>query len=205
MRSFPGIAEKLNMGAASANGEFLLLLNDDIDLISADWIEAMLEQGTKEGVGVVGPKLLYPNETIQHVGVAFSSGLPDHIHKNFPKDYSGYFFSSSSCRNYLAVTGACMLVRKKLFFEVDGYSDILRINYNDIDFCLKIFSLGYRIVYTPHAELFHYESMSREAIVDEREMEVFLQRWNHLVKKDPYYDSDIFDAKPPNFLLRSDF
>jgi O-antigen biosynthesis protein len=196
------IAKKINQGAKLATGEYLLILNDDVEAISPDWIEAMLEQGLKSGVGVVGAKLLYEAGTLQHVGVTFCRGLPDHIRKHYAREDPGYFFSTTSVKNYLAVTGACMLTPRALFEKVGGYSEQFPINYNDIDYCLKCGEEGFRVVYTPHAELTHFESMSRQAVVGLREIETFLEKWNHKSKRDPFYNEAVLDAHPPNFALR---
>ncbi|MGK5085606.1 glycosyltransferase [Bdellovibrionota bacterium FG-1] len=195
------IAKKINLGAQHAQGEFLLILNDDIEPIAPDWIQAMLEQGLKGGVGVVGAKLLYENDTLQHAGVTFCRGLPDHVRKHFHRDEPGYFFSTVGTRNWTAVTGACMLTPTAQFRSVGGYSEDFGINYNDIDYCLKVRSQGKRIVYTPHAEMYHFESVSREAKVKDAEIDLFLERWGNLVQKDPYYNDDTLKTHPPDFSL----
>ena len=202
------IATKMNMGAQHATGEYLLFLNDDIEVISEDWLEAMLSSAQRPGVGAVGAKLLFENDTLQHVGITFCNGLPDHIRRGFPSDELGYFFSSEGQRNYLAVTGACVLLRKDIFQEVGGFEEAFAISYNDIDLCLKIVQKGYRNVYTGQAKLHHFESLSRklEFSLQEQELflpeqELFLQRWGEKVAVDPYY-SQYFSASPPNFELK---
>ena len=195
------IATKMNLGAQQATGEFLLFLNDDIEVISEDWIEAMLSVAQRPGVGVVGARLYFENDTLQHVGVTFCNGLPDHIRRGFPGDDPGYFFSSEGQRNYLAVTGACMLLRRDLFQEVSGFEEAFAINYNDIDLCLKIWQLGCRNVYTGQAKLYHFESLNRKREVAVLEQELFLKRWGEKVAVDPYY-SQYFSTSPPNFELR---
>ena len=196
------IAAKINMGAKRASGEYFLILNDDVEPMSDDWIEAMLEQATKPDVGVVGAKLLYENELLQHVGVTFCDGLPDHVRKKFPREDPGYFFSTVATRNWLAVTGACMLTPKSIFQKVGGYSESLPINYNDIDFCLKVYTLKKRIVYTPHAELYHFESLSREPFVPDGEIRRFLSTWGEVTRTDPYYNENMLVSRPPNFASR---
>ena len=195
------IAKKLNMGVEAARGEYVLLLNDDIEVISPNWIEAMLSVAQKPGVGAVGAKLHFADGTLQHVGVTFWEGLPDHILRGAPADDPGYFFSSVAMRNYLAVTGACLLVSRDLYQAVGGFDEDFAINYNDIDFCLKIIDQGLRNVFTPHARLYHYESMNRERSVDDSEIELFLARWKAKLAVDPYYSSYL-DPHPPNFLLK---
>jgi GT2 family glycosyltransferase len=196
------ISKKLNLGASIANGSYLLLLNDDIEVIRGDWIEAMLEQGVKPGVGAVGAKLLYENRTLQHVGVVHANGLPDHVRKNYSTHDPGYLFSTVSVRNYLAVTGACMLTPSALFRQVGGFHEEYKVNYSDIDYCLKLRELGYRSVYTPHAELFHFESASRPAEVAEEEIALYRRRWRTVTMRDPYYNADYFRAAPPDFALQ---
>lgn len=199
------IARKINRGAAMAKGEFLLILNDDIEVINEDWLEALLERAMLPGVGVVGPLLLYENGTIQHAGVAFCSGLPDHVRRHYPREDPGYFFSTVSARNYSAVTGACMLTPRKLFEQVGGYTEAFPINYNDIDYCLKCGELGQRTTYTPHARLYHFESVSRVASVPQSDIDLFLERWAHLSFGDPFYNDAVLATRPPNFILRGDF
>ncbi|MDR3392579.1 MAG: glycosyltransferase family 2 protein [Sulfuriferula sp.] len=194
------VAAKMNLGAKHASGEYLLFLNDDTEVITPDWIEAMLSLAQRPGVGAVGAKLFFEDDTLQHVGVAFCNGLPDHIRRGYPGDDPGYFFSSEGQRNYLAVTGACVLLNRKLFQEVSGFEEAFAVNYNDIDLCLKVWQKGYRNVYTGQAMLYHFESRNRKREVDIQEQDLFLERWGNSVTKDPYY-SYYFRADPPNFEL----
>jgi O-antigen biosynthesis protein len=195
------IATKMNLGAREARGEYLLFMNDDIEVIAPDWMECMLQLCQRKGVGVVGAKLHYENESLQHVGVAFWNGLPDHIHRAFPKEYPGYYFSAVANRNYLAVTGAVLMTKRELFEEVNEFDERFAINYNDIDYCLKIFKLGFRIVFAAGARLYHYESVSREATVASSEINLFQEKWMNFISYDPYY-GNFFDNHPPNFELR---
>jgi len=194
------VAAKMNLGAAQASGEYLLFLNDDIEVIAPDWIEAMLSLAQRPGVGAVGAKLLFEDGTLQHVGVTFCNGLPDHIRRGYPGNEAGYFFSSDGQRNYLAVTGACVLLAGEIFQEVGGFDETFAINYNDIDLCLKVWQKGYRNVYTGQAMLYHFESRNRKREVAFREADLFLQRWAKTLGYDPYY-SQYFRAAPPNFEL----
>ena len=190
----------MNLGARAARGEFLLFLNDDIEVISPDWLEAMVSLAQRPGVGAVGAKLFFEDGTLQHVGVAFCKGLPDHVRRGFGGDDPGYFFSSVGQRNYLAVTGACVLTGRSLFEEVGGFDEAFAINYNDIDLCLKMAERGRRVVYAAQAELYHFESRNRERTVAAHEQTLFRERWHTHVAHDPYY-SPYFDARPPNFQL----
>jgi len=194
------VAEKMNVGAAEAKGEFLLFLNDDIEVISPDWLEAMLSIMQIEGVGCVGAKLYFEDRSLQHVGVTFCGGLPDHIRRGYPENDPGYFFSSVTSKNYMAVTGACVMVPRKLFEEVGGFDELFAVNYNDIDLCLKIYQLGYRIVMAPQAHLFHFESQNRVREVNVFELERFLELWGEFVCLDPYYGVN-FEKMPPTFEL----
>ena len=198
------IATKMNMGAKVARGEYLLFMNDDIEVITPDWMECMLQLCQRNGVGIVGAKLHYENESLQHAGVAFWNGLPDHIHRAYPRDYPGYFFSASANRNYLAVTGAVLMTKREIFQSVGGFDERFAINYNDIDYCLKVFNEGFRIVLAAGAQLYHYESQSREAVVAEEEINLFQQKWSGVTSYDPYY-SIYFENHPPAFILRDDW
>lgn len=198
------IATKMNMGAAIARGEYLVFMNDDVEAISTDWLECMLQLAQRPEVGVVGAKLYFENGSIQHAGVAFCEGFPDHIRREAPGTDPGYFFSSCANRNYMAVTGAVLMSRRVVFESVGGFDERFAINYNDIDYCLKVFRAGLRVVLAAGAELFHFESISRTRTVSTSEMELFKQKWNALVSRDPYYSS-FFESRPPDFRLRSDW
>lgn len=195
------IAQKMNLGAQYAQGKYLLFLNDDTEVISADWLMAMLQLVQRPEIGAVGAKLYFEDGTIQHVGVTFIDGLPDHIYRGFPGSFPGYFFSSAVDRNYLAVTGACLMTRKEVFEKVQGFNENFAVNYNDIDYCLKVHEAGYRIVYSSQAELFHYESKCRERSVDPKEIYLFLRLWHFKAKRDPYYSIHL-ETRPPNFKIR---
>ena len=197
------IAKKLNLGVEAARGDYVVLLNDDTEIISPNWLESMLSLGQKDMVGAVGAKLYFEDNNLQHVGVAFCEGLPDHVRRGVPKNDPGYFFSSVASRNFLAVTGACLLVSRELYLSVGGFDESFAVNYNDIDFCLKLVQRGYRNVYSAQAQLYHYESQNRERYVGNEEIELFLDRWRDAVAYDPYYSS-YFHARPPLFNLWDD-
>jgi O-antigen biosynthesis protein len=163
----------------------------------------MLQLCQRDGVGAVGAKLYYENDRLQHVGVAFWNGLPDHIQKGFMQNEPGYFFSAVANRNYLAVTGAAILTKRKLFLSVGGFDERFPINYNDIDYCLKLFEKGNRIVFAASAKLYHYESVSREAKVDQTEIDLFHLKWSNFLSYDPYY-SHYLENHPPIYSLRTE-
>lgn len=192
------IAKKMNLGAKNAKGEHFLFLNDDIEVITPEWLTIMLQFSQRNEVGVTGAKLYFEDETLQHVGVAFYNGLPDHILLRFPNDDPGYFLSNVSNRNYLCVTGACIMTRRNIFERVSGFDERFAINYNDVDFCLRVYSKGYRVVYAAFAELYHFQSLCRERLVDKKEMELFLSLWKDKVEQDPYYNINL-NRKNYNF------
>lgn len=198
------VAKKMNMGAGLTRGDYLLFLNDDVEVISADWLECMIAVAQRPGVGLVGAKLLFEDDTLQHIGVTFCEGFPDHIRRGFPADDPGYFFSSVGMKNYLAVTGACLMIRPNLFWEVGGFEEQFAINYNDIDLCLKVIRRGERVVYCPLAQLYHFESKSRARTVAQNELDLFSERWFDFVRRDPYYGANL-TLKPPTFELEFDF
>ena len=194
------IPKKLNLGASIAEGEFLLLMNDDIEILTYTWIERMLEHFEKPHVGVVGVKLLYPNLRIQHVGVVHNYGNPDHVRRGFPRDEAGYYFSTCGVRNYMAVTGAVMMTSSRVYHQVGGYSETLRVSFNDIDYCQKLQEKGYYIVYTPKVELIHMESQSRSVLADLNEVEWYHKRWASKIVDDRYYNEQFLTVAPPTFI-----
>lgn len=193
------VPKKLNLGVTVANGELLLLMNDDIEIINPSWIERMIEHFEKPHVGVVGAKLLYPSGETQHVGVVHNSGNPDHVRRLYPKDEAGYFFSTCGVRNYSAVTGACMMTRTSIYREVGGYSEELAISYNDADYCMKIRQKGMYTLYAPTAILTHMESQSRIASADESEVEWYQNHWADQVFSDPFYNERFLTVASPTF------
>ena len=191
---------RINMGVAKAAGKFLLLLNDDIEIITPDWIESMLEFAQQDEIGAVGAKLFSADREIQHIGVILFENIPEHIFYHWPGDHLGYFNFNCVNKNYLAVTAACLMVRKELFEQLGGLDEEFPINYGDIDFCMKIYQAGYRNVVTPFAQLIHYESVSRGKGAEAEEKKEFKQKWQNYLNSiggDPYYH--------PIFENRGDF
>jgi O-antigen biosynthesis protein len=152
-----------NAAARSAKGEVLLLLNNDIDVIASDWLREMVSHALRPDVGIVGAKLVYANEMIQHGGVVLGpQGRITHLHRFASRNNPGYRGQLSLARTLSAVTGACFAIRRAVFFEVGEFDETnLRVGFNDIDLCLRLRKFGYRVVWTPFAELFHLESVSR--------------------------------------------
>jgi GT2 family glycosyltransferase len=193
-----------NFAVKHAKGEHILLLNNDTEVINGDWIEAMLEYSQLPEIGAVGAKLLYPDDSIQHAGVILGiGGVAGHSHKYFLRTAEGYIGRVNSAQNISAVTGACLMVKKSIFKEVGGLDEQnLAVAFNDVDLCLKIHSAGYRNVYTPFAELYHYESISRgyedkpEKIKRfEKEKKFMMKKWSKLLKNDPNYNPNLTFTK----------
>jgi GT2 family glycosyltransferase len=183
-------SQRINLGASSANGDFLLLLNDDVEITNPDWLSSMLEICQLKEVGAVGAKLLYPNKKLQHVGIIFPDGLPGHTFNGFEGDYTGYFNSTILNKNFLAVTAACLMVSKSNFDNVNGFEEELPLAYNDVDFCLKLHKAGYRNVFTPYAQLMHHESATRQKTPDFYAIDYLKRNWSDYLKSignDPYY------------------
>lgn len=189
-----------NYAAEQARGEVLLLLNDDVEVLGADWLGEMLSQLLRPGVGVVGAKLYYPNGRIQHAGLILGiGGVAAHPHKHFVGTDYGYFGRLSLPQALSAVTGACLMVRRADYQRVGGLdAEHLAVAYNDVDFCLRIGALGLRCVWTPYAELLHHESLSRGS--DRlpakrqrlaREARVMRERWGTKLDRDPAYNPNL--------------
>jgi GT2 family glycosyltransferase len=194
------IAKKINLGAAHASGDVLLILNDDVEPIANDWIERMLAHFEKPHVGIVGAKLLYPNFTIQHVGMATYDGSPEHVRRGKPRDDIGYASSTCGVRNYIAVTGAVSMTTAEKFSMVGGYSEDFPIDYNDVDFCYKFIKAGFSVVYEPKAELIHYESASIIKPPRPQDVDHFARKWG-VIGNDPFYNEYCFFGHPPMFTL----
>jgi GT2 family glycosyltransferase len=151
-----------NYAVDQVDGKYLLFLNNDVEVIQENWIEAMVEQAQRPSIGAVGALLLYPDNTIQHGGVILGlGGAAGHVFCDLPYGDIGYFDQPNIIGNYTAVTAACLMCRRDIFKEVKGFEEILAVAYNDTDFCLKLHSKGYRNIYLPHVILYHHESKSR--------------------------------------------
>ena len=182
-----------NFAVSQAKGDHILFLNNDIEVTSKGWLESMLEHSTREEVGAVGAKLVFPNNTIQHAGTVLGlGGVAGHSHKHLPSESNGYFGALNTIRNYSAVTAACLLIKKKLFEEVGGFDEIhLSVAFNDVDLCLKLKEKGYLIVYTPFAVLYHYESTSRGYDLNPSEILAIKNKWGKILLSDPYYNPNL--------------
>ncbi len=182
-----------NVGSRHATGDVLLFLNNDTEVIAGDWLEAMVEHVQRPEVGVVGAKLLYPNGTIQHGGVVIGfGGFAGHAFWYLDQDDPGYFDFAKVIRNYSAVTGACLALRRGVFEEVGGFDEHLGVAFGDIDLCLRIRERGFLVVWTPYALLYHYESASRGALHPESDEQYARARWKALLDSgDPYYNPNL--------------
>ncbi len=185
-----------NFAARHASGSILLLLNNDIEVISKDWLREMVSLALVPGTGCVGAMLYYPNEAIQHAGIVLGiGGVAGHSHKFFGRGHSGYFGRLKLPQNVSAVTGACLMVAKTIYEEVGGFDEEnLKIAFNDVDFCLRVQAAGYRNAWTPYAELYHHESLSRgtENTPEKKarfsgEVRYMKARWGDALHQDPYY------------------
>ncbi|GAB2502995.1 hypothetical protein GCM10008940_00700 [Microbulbifer agarilyticus] len=199
-----------NFAAERANGDFLLLLNNDVEVISEDWLCAMLGHAARPDVACVGANLFYSNNTHQHAGVVIGyGGVAGHAHKFFERGHSGYMNRLITTQNYTAVTAACLLIDKKIFFEVGGLDEInLTVAFNDVDLCLKANAAGYRNVWVPNAQLYHHESVSRGTdkvgAAKKRfsnEIRYMKSRWNTDHTNDPAYNANL-TLRKEDFSLR---
>ena len=198
-----------NLGVSEASGEYVLLLNNDIQIITVNWMEELLMYAQRPDVGAVGAKLYYPDKTIQHAGVVIGLGAhrtAGHVHYRQKRENLGYMGRLCYAQNMSAVTGACLLVKKAIYEEAGGLDESFAVSLNDVDFCLKLRRLGYLNVFTPFAEAYHYESASRGSDMTgeaaaryNAESARFREKWKaELEAGDPYYN--------PNFSLdKSDF
>lgn len=199
-----------NYGVEKAYGEIVALVNNDIEVISTNWLTEMVANAVREDIGCVGAKLYYSNDTIQHAGAILGiGGVAGHAHKHFKEDHPGYFSRLFLSQNYSAVTAACLVVQKHIFNAVGGLNEEnLAIAFNDIDFCLKVQKLGLRNLFTPWAELYHHESISRgkedtPAKLRRFRKEVLFMKtsWPEELKNDPYYNRNL-TLEHENFGLR---
>ncbi|BCJ87788.1 glycosyltransferase [Effusibacillus dendaii] len=187
-----------NLAVKLARGELILLLNNDVEVISPDWLEEMAGQAQRSSVGAVGAMLLYPDKTIQHAGVILVGGVAGHSHKHFDAESPGYFYRLRLVTNYSAVTAACLMVRKEVFEQIGGLDEELAVAFNDVDFCLKLSEKGLYNVWLPHVRLYHYESKSRghedtpeKQLRFRKEIDLMKERWGDLLLNDPFYNPNL--------------
>lgn len=199
-----------NFAVQQAKGDIIVLMNNDIEILSENWLSEMVGHCCRDDIGCVGAKLYYPNDTIQHAGVITGiGGVAGHSHKYFPKNHPGYFKRLKITQNLSAVTGACLAVRKSVFEEVSGLNEKeLTVAFNDVDFCLKVQQAGYRNLWTPYAEMIHHESVSRggednpEKVARFNKEVAYMQKnWGKQLVSDPCY-SPWLSLNKEDFSLR---
>ena len=200
-----------NFGVQHAKGELLLFLNNDVEVLTEDWMEQLVGNCLRPEVGITGVKLLYPDGTIQHAGTVIGiGGVAGHMFVNMPGERSGYMHKASLQMNYSAVTAACMMMKRSVFEKIGGFEEELSVAFNDVDLCLRTGQAGYLVVYNPYVELYHYESKSRGTEDSEEkvrrfqgEIEFMRTRWEDMLKKgDPYYIRNLSLSKW-NYSLRA--
>ena len=199
--NFPfNFAKLMNLGVAQSNGAYILMCNNDIEVINNDWMTQMVSYTQHNQTGAVGVKLLYPDNTIQHAGIILGTKEASrHIYANRPADDSGYFNSLKAVTNYSAVTAACMMCRKEVYDKAGGMDETLEVEYNDIDFCLRLIQNGFYNLYIPSVVLYHHESATRghpfRSIAaykqHEKDLAVFKSKWQQLIDNDPFYNTNL--------------
>ncbi len=190
-----------NFGRRYAAGKYLLLLNNDVEVINGDWLTQMVGECSQPGVGLCGAMLYYPDDTIQHAGIITGlGGYAGHSHKYHKRGGSGYMFRLATVQDFSAVTAACLLVRTAVYDELHGLDEEFTVAYNDVDFCLRARDAGWRIVWTPYAELYHYESKSRgsdendpakKARFDAEHERLYAVHGRENILHDPYYSPSL--------------
>ena len=191
-----------NFAAKKSRGEHLVLMNNDIKVITSDWIEQLLQHSQRKEVGAVGAKLYYPDDTVQHAGVIIKlGGIAGHSHKFFRRESPGYFGRLKVIHDVSAVTAALLMVKKEIYNQMNGLDENLEVAFNDVDFCLRLREQGYLNVFTPYCEMYHYESKSRGNEDTKEKMERFKKEINYIKKKhrkiflefacDPYYNPNL--------------
>lgn len=193
-----------NFGAAHTDGDIIGLINNDVEVINPEWLTEMVMHAIRPDIGCVGAKLYYANGQIQHAGVITSlGGVAGHSHKYFPRESAGYFHRLVLVQNLTAVTAACLLVKRSIYNEVGGLNETdLTVAFNDVDFCLRVYSAGYRNLWTPYAELYHHESISRGAEDNpekvarfNKEIDYMKSTWTELLNRDPHYSPNLTKAR----------
>jgi len=185
----------INAGVVESSGDFVVLLNNDTEVIDADWLKTLTWQTELPGVGAVGPLLVYPDGTVQHAGVVLGfRGTADHVLRGASAGTDGYAGSLAATREVSGVTAACLMTRRSIFDEIGGLNEYFGTHYQDVDFCLQLRKRGLRILFTPHTTLIHHESASRGDSYDRLDRAILLDRWQSTIEQgDPYYN--------PNFSL----
>jgi GT2 family glycosyltransferase len=202
-----------NYGVRHANGQLIGLINNDVEVIGPDWLTEMVSHACRPEIGCVGAKLYYDDNTIQHAGVILGLwGVAGHAHKHFARNAEGYHKRAQCIQNYSAVTAACLVVRKHIYHQLGGLNEAdLTVAFNDVDFCIKVREAGYRNLWTPYAELYHHESVTRGAedtpekkARERREIEYMRATWPTALARDPYYSPNL-THRWEDFSINADF
>jgi len=188
-----------NHGVELSRGSFVALLNNDVEVLHADWLAEMVSRAMQPKVAMVGARLWYPNGTIQHGGVILGAGgIGGHAHVGLRRGEPGYFARAHLAQDVSAVTTACALVKREVYLQVGGFDENLAITFNDVDFCLRLREAGYRILWTPYAELIHHESASRgfdnsapKQVRFLAEVDYMKSKWGHILQRDPFYNPNL--------------
>ena len=199
-----------NFGETFATGEYLLLLNNDTEVITPNWLEEMVMYAQQKRVGCVGAKLLYPDDTVQHAGVGFGiGGVAGHLHKYFPAASDGYMGRLNYVQDVYGDTAACLLIRREIYDEMNGLDESYAVAFNDVDFCVRVREAGYTNVFTPFAQLYHYESKSRGTEDNpekqkrfQGEVLRFQARWGDLLAAGDPCTNPNFDIQREDFTLK---
>ena len=188
-----------NRGVQLSGGHFIALLNNDVEVINDDWLSEMVSRAMRPEVAMVGARLWYPNSTIQHAGVILGAGgIAGHAHLGLRRFHPGYFSRAHLAQDLSAVTAACALVKRDAYMQIGGFDENLAVTFNDVDFCLRLRQAGYRIVWTPDAQLIHHESTSR-GVEDSTpkqtrflaEVEYMKSKWGDVLQHDPFYNPNL--------------
>lgn len=198
-----------NLGARVAQGDLLCFVNDDVEVISRDWLERLVSRVMLDGVGAVGPMLYYPSNTIQHAGVILGAGgVADHTFKKRRRGYSGSFGLGALEQDYSAVTAACMLIRRNVFEDVSGFDEMLPVAFNDVDLCMRMRQTGARIIWTPTVEMYHHESLTFGHHASharrgqfQNDSKLMRERWKDVLESDPCYNPNLSLVRGSMFSL----
>ncbi len=195
-----------NLGARRSSGDHLLFLNNDVEALAPRWLDMLLSHAQDPGVGPVGARLLYPDGTVQHAGVIVGQGgIAGHPFRGAPPDATEPFFGPAVTRNWSAVTGACLLVRRNVFDALGGFDERLPVAYNDVDFCLRARERGLRVVYEPAATLLHRESASRSRVDPWRDTRRFKRRWRGVLAEGDPFGHPLLDLTVPEGIVVDEF
>ncbi len=193
-------SEANNLGAENSNGDLLLFMNNDMEIIESNWLTELAQWALVPEIGIVGAKLLYPNRTIQHAGVVIGmQGIGGHLYHHAPEHYIGLMGSADWYRNVSAVTGACQMIRKSVFEEIGGFHEGYQLAFSDVDLCHKAIKNGYRVLYNPNSVLIHHQGKSRGFYTPYEDVILARERLNDVLENgDPYFSKSLTLTPIPN-------